>query len=156
MFSDRYRTTKIIALTVALFLLAFHAHLNRKRSLIPAYRENPPDFIGREIPFHLEPKVVKVAPGRLWLRQLDDQAEIIIPEGFSGVIPDYLTVDDIEPGQYVEAVTVVNRRGDLELKKIRIAYLRRAKIAVSLLPALLVAVILILSVRREKGRLVMK
>ena len=156
MFSDRLRKTKIVLIVCILIGLGVYADLGKKEPLMERYLAAPSDFIGERIPIHHEPTVISAHSGRLRLRQLDREAEILIPEGFDNVIPGYLTIDDIRPGQYVEAITRVDRDGGLRLETIRIAYLRRMKIAVSVIPAAVVMIILFLSVRWEKGRVVIK
>lgn len=156
MFSERYRKTKIVLILIGLLSLGFYADLKQDQPLLDRYLFAPMSFVGRKVPIHLEPKVIKIGPGRIRLRQLEKEVDIFIPEGFTGVIPDYLSVDDIRPGQYVEAVTIVDPEGDLRLQAIRIAYLRPAKIAVSVIPAVIVIILLILSTRWDRGRVVIK
>jgi len=156
MFSDRWRKTKIVLIILALLGFGVYADFQKGEPLLERYLDRPSDFIGDQIPIHQEPTVLSIGSGRIRLRQLNREAEVFIPEGFEGVIPAYLNVDDIRPGQYVEAITRVDRDGGLRLETIRIAYLRRLKIAVSIIPAVLVTIILLISCRCEKGRVVIK
>lgn len=117
---------------------------------------DPERFDGTEVPIYMEARVIEVDPGCLRVSQPDGPLNLIIPPRFSGLVPPGATMEEIKPGQSLAAVAVFRRPGYLELKRLRVAPLRQVKIIISIFPAVIVLILLIGSIRWEKGRLVMK
>ncbi len=156
MFSDRYRIAKIIGLVTILLLLAWYADSAQQPLTFSECRENPEEYAGREVPIFLEARVLGVTPDCLRVSQITGTIDIIIPAGFKGMVSSFNSLEDIKPGQSLEAITIFRLPGYLELKELRIAPLRPLKIIVSIFPAIIVLIILLASLRWEKGRLVVK
>ena len=156
MFSNRCRIAKIIGLLTILLLLAWYSDAARQPLTLAECLGDPKRFAGSEVPIFLEARVLGVSPECLRIFQLDGPIDIIIPPRFKGMVPPDLTLEDIAPGQSMEALTVFRLPGYLELKKLRIAPLRPLKIIISIIPALIVLIVLATSLRWERGRLVMK
>lgn len=156
MFSDRYRTIKIVGLIAILSLMAWYSDAARQPLTFSECLDNPEHYQGREVPIFLEARVLGITPDYLRVSQITGSIDIFIPHRFKGMVSSFDSLEDIKPGQSLEAVTVFRLPGHLELKELRIAPLRPLKIIVSIIPAIIVLVILITSLRWEKGRLVMK
>jgi len=156
MFSDRYRKTKIIGLIVILGILAWYSDAAQQPLTLSECLNNPELYEGVEVPVSLEARVMDLTPNRLRVSQITGPVEITIPPRFSGMVSSYSSLDDVKPGQSMEAITVFRLPGYLELKKLRIAPLRPLKIILSIFPAIIVLIILIISIRWENGRLVVK
>lgn len=156
MFSDRYRGVKIGGIIFSLLLLAWYSdRQNQFPTLADCLRE-PERFAEREIDITLEPRVIEVGERHILVSQPDGPLEIRVPEDFDGVYPAGAKLADLNPGDSLEAVTVFRLPGYLELKAIRGSPLRRLKVALSIIPVLAVGFILLRTVRREKGFLVMQ
>lgn len=156
MFSDRFRKIKIIGLIIVLGLLAWYSDTVRQPLTLSKCLDNPEHYEGSEVPIYLEARVLGITPDYLRVTQITGSIEIAIPPRFRGMVSSFASLEDIKPGQSLEAVTVFRLPGYLELKELRIAPLRPLKIIVSIFPAIIVLIILITSIRWENRRLVMK
>jgi hypothetical protein len=156
MFSERYRKTKILGLIIVLGLLAWYSDTARQPLTLSECLENPELYAGSEVPIFLEARVLGMTPDCLRVSQITGSIDIRIPPEFKGMASSFSSLEDIKPGQSLEAVTLFRFPGYLELKELRIAPLRPLKIIVSIFPAIIVLIILIVSLRLEKGRLVVK
>ncbi len=143
MFSDRYRKTKIFGLIIVLGLLAWYSDAARQTLTLSECLENPELYAGREVPIFLEARVLGITPDCLKVSQITGPIDIVIPPRFSGMVSSFASLEDIKPGQSLEAVTLFRLPGYLELKELRIAPLRPLKIIVSIFPAIIVFIILI-------------
>ena len=137
-------------------LLAWYSDAAQQPLTLLECLENPERYEGVEVPIFLEARVMDLTPDRLRISQITGPLEITIPPRFNGMVSSYSSLDDVKPGQSLEAITVFRLPGYLELKNLRIAPLRPLKIIFSIFPAIIVLVILIISIRWEKGRLVVK
>ncbi len=137
-------------------LLAWYSDTAQQPLTLSECLENPERYEGVEVPIFLEARVMDLTPDRLRISQITGPLEITIPPRFNGMVSSYSSLDDVKPGQSLEAITVFRLPGYLELKNLRIAPLRPLKIIFSIFPAIIVLVILIISIRWEKGRLVVK
>ncbi len=153
MFSDRHRILKIVLLAIALAGLIFYARTAKVELTLSQCLTDPGLYDGREVPVGLEAKVVEVRPDRLRISQLGGLIDVKVPPGFDSIVPRGTRLEDLQPGQFVQARTVFHRGGYLELRELRVASLRKIKILVSILPVLLVAVWLARSLRWRKGGL---
>ena len=156
MFSDRYRTIKIIGLIIVLGLLAWYSDAARQQLTLSECLENPEQYEGREVPIFLEARVLGMTPDCLRVSQITGSIDIRIPPGFRSMVSSFSSPEDVRPGQAMEAITLFRLPGYLELKELRIAPLRPLKIIVSIFPAVIVLIILITSLRWKNGRLVVK
>jgi len=156
MFSDHYRKTKIIGLIAVLGILAWYSDAAQQPLTLSECLKNPERYDGVEVPISLEARVMNLTSDRLTVTQMTGPVEITIPPRFNGMVSSYSSLDDVKPGQSLEAITVFRRPGYLELKNLRIAPLRPLKIILSIFPAIIVLVILIISIRWENGRLVVR
>ncbi len=155
MFSNRYRTIKILGISLLLLFLAWYSHRQNHFLSLAECLEDPVKYDGTEVSHFLEPRVIAIGESRLLISQPGGPLEIRIPEGFDGVFPEGAKISDLEPGDSLEAVTVFRRPGYLELTAIRGAPLRKFKIALSIIPVLAVGFILLRTVRWREGFLVM-
>jgi hypothetical protein len=156
MFSDRFRAFKIAGIVLFLVFSVWYSNRRNRYLTFAECLRNPERFAGAEVIIYLEPKIIAVTESYLLVSHPDGPMEVRIPEGFDGVVPEGAKLSDLRPGDSLEAVAVFRPPGYLELKAIRGAPLRRFKIALSIIPALVVAVLLFRSVRREGAFLVMK
>ena len=154
MFSDRYRGVKIGGIVLLLIFLAWYSDRRNQFPVLADCLREPERFAGREIDITFEPRVIAVDERRILVAQPDGPLEIIIPEDFDGVFPRGEKLADLNPGDSLEAVAVFRLPGYLELKAIRGSPLRRLKVALSIVPTLAVGFILLRTIRREKGFLV--
>ena len=148
MFSDRFRAVKIVSLCFVLVGLCFYAHRARRELTLPLCLADPVQFDGAEVPLYVDARILQIEPGRLLVSQPGGPVTVVLPPESPPL--------EAYPGEYLEARTVFRREGYLELQQIRTAPLRKLKIAVSVVPIILVAGLLRRSLRWEKGRLVMK
>jgi hypothetical protein len=155
MFSNRYRSVKILGILLLLLSLAWYSNRENRFLTFAECMRDPTRYQGAEVYNFLEPRILEVDEKRLIISQPDGPLEIRIPEGFDGVFPEGAEISDLKPGDSLEAVTVFRLPGYLELKAIRGAPLRRLKIVLSIIPVLLVGFILLRTVRWRKGFLVM-
>ncbi|MEA1928150.1 MAG: hypothetical protein U9N73_08070 [Candidatus Auribacterota bacterium] len=156
MFSDRYRKTKIAGLLIVLVLLAWYSDTAHNYLTLSECLKDPALYDGREVPIFLEARVLGVTPDCLRVSQETGTVDIIIPPRFQGMVPSSFTLEDIKPGQSLEAITIFRESGYLELVRLRIAPLRPLKIIVSIFPAIIILILVIMSLRWKKGRLVSK
>jgi len=156
MFSNRYRKIKIVGLITALSLMAWYSNYVQQPLTLYKCLDNPERYEGSEVPIFLEARVLGMTPDCLRVSQITGSINITIPPRFTGMVSSFASLDDIKPGQAMEAITVFRLPGYLELKELRIAPLRPLKIIVSIFPAIIVLIILITSLRWENGRLVIK
>lgn len=148
MFSDRYRLLKIILICIALIGLLFYAYGKRKDLTLARCRTDPVRFAGAEVPLYVDSRLLEIEPDRILVSQPGGDVTVMVPAEKRPV--------KARPGEHIEAITIFRREGYLELKKIRTAPLRKLKIVISIPPLLLLAFLLIKSLRWEKGRLVIK
>jgi hypothetical protein len=156
MFSDRFRAFKIAGIVLLLVFCAWYSNRQNRYLTFAECLLNPERFAGAEVIIYLEPKIIEVTDSYLLVSHPDGPMEIRVPEGFDGVVPEGAKLSDLKPGNSLEAVAVFRLPGYLELKAIRGAPLRRFKIALSIIPALVVAGFLFRTVRRDGAFLVMK
>ncbi|MDP8235721.1 MAG: hypothetical protein P9M08_05015 [Candidatus Erginobacter occultus] len=154
MFSNRYRSVKILGILLLFPSLAWYSNRENRFLSFAECMRDPTRYQGAEVSNFLEPRILDVDDRRLLISQPDGPLEIRIPKGFDGVFPEGAEIAELKPGDSLEAVTVFRLPGYLELKAIRGAPLRRLKIVLSILPVLLVGFILLRTVRWRKGFLV--
>jgi hypothetical protein len=148
MFSDRYRIFKISALFIILIGLCLYGQFAARDLLLTDCLVAPAACDGREVPLDVGAKLIKLEKDRILVSQPRGPVEIMVPADQHPVVG--------QPGDYLAALVVFHRDGPLELVKIRVAPLRKAKIFLSVIPVVLVAVLLFRSLRWEKGGLVLK
>ena len=148
MFSERYRLLRIILLFVALIGLLVYACRERGDLTFDRCRAEPVRFDGAEVPLYVDTRLLKIEPDRILVSQPGGEVTVMVPAEKRPV--------KAHPGEYIEALTIFHKEGYLELYEIRTAPLRKLKILVSIPPVLLIAVLLIQSLRWEKGRLVIQ
>ena len=156
MFSDRYRKSKIAGLIIILVILAWYSSASRQPLTLDICRKNSDRYDGQRVDVFMEARVITFSDGNLTISQPDGPIDIRVPTGFNGMIPEGESMEEIKPGRSLEAATIFRSPGYLELEKIRIATLRPLKIIISILPALVALIVLVVSLRWENGRLVMK
>jgi hypothetical protein len=148
-FSDRHRILKIVLIALAVIGLSWSVRLWEAEG--PDYRQclaEPDACDGREIPFYIDARIVRVQPDRLIITQPEGPVEIRIPAGMGGIRG--------KPGDYLEALAVFHKESGLELRAIQTAPLRKIKIAVSVLPVLALVFLLWRTIRWKNGRLEIK
>ena len=148
MFSDQHRILKLTLIILTLIGFSLSVQFGKPGLTYRQCLSDPETFDGKEIPIYIDARIIRIEPTRLIISQPEGPVAVRVPGG-TGWIKG-------KPGDYLEALVVFHREGYLELKAIQTAPLRKIKIAVSILPVLVVAALLIRTVRWEKGRLVMK
>jgi len=148
-FSDRHRALKIILIALAVIGLVLSVRFWADEG--PGYQQclaDPDSCDGREIPFFIDARIVRIDPERIVISQPEGPVEIRVPKGMGEIRG--------KPGDYLEALAVFHKEGGLELKALQLAPLRRIKIAVSIIPVLGVAYLLLKTIRWKNGRLEIK
>lgn len=156
MFSDHYRKIKIIGLIIILGLMAWYSDAGRHTLTLSDCLKDPERYDGSEVPIFMEARIGRITSDHLQVDQITGPVEIFIPAQFKDIIPSSLNLEEIQPGQSMEAITIFRKAGYLELAKLRVAPLRPLKIILSIFPALIVIILLIRSIRYKKGRLVLQ
>ncbi|MFH1039490.1 MAG: hypothetical protein V1789_12570 [PVC group bacterium] len=156
MFSDRYRIAKIAGLAILLAALAWYADAAQKVLTYSECLSDPERFDGKEVPIFMEARILETTPGSIRISQPDGPLDLLVPPHFQGMVPAGASLEDVKPGQSLEAVAVFRRPRFLELKAFRSAQLRKFKIFVSIFPVVLVAFFLFRTIRWENGRLIIK
>ncbi len=139
-----------------LILLAWYASASQNILTFSRCLADPEGCNGKEVPIFLEAHVLEITPDLIRISQPDGPLDVVIPPGFDGMVPAGTSLEDVKPGQSLEAVTVFRLPGYLELKAFRSARLRKMKIIISIFPVIVVGILLAVAVRWENGRLVIK
>jgi len=150
-FSDRFRILKISALLLFILASCLAAQLAFHELTLEECLAAPAAYDGRRVPVALGVTLGRIEPQRFWVSGGPAEFAVEVPGGTAGL--------NLRSGDFFQAVTVFRRSdtgGYLELEEIRPAPLRRLKIVVSVLPVLLVAVLLVRSIRLERGFLVLR
>ena len=148
MFSDRHRTLKMTLIILTLIGFSLSVQFGKPGRTYRQCLADPETFDGKEIPIYIDARIIRIAPTCLIISQPEAPVVVRVPGGTGGI--------EGSPGDFVEAQTIFRKQGYLELKAIRTAPLRKIKIAVSVIPVVAVAALLIRTVRWEKRRLVLK
>jgi len=151
MFSDRYLRLKIVLLLVFVAIACLYSQLSFDELTYQECLDNPARYDGALVPISLDVTLGKIEPERFWVHNQGD--------GFPVEVPGGTAPHNLREGDFFQATAIFHQLGNggyLELDRIRTAPLRRLKIAVSVLPVLLVVVLLARWIRLEKWRLVVR
>lgn len=125
-----HRWYKIIALLAVLVGLAAYGYLLNPVGKLSKCLANPDLYDGQLIGVGTEAKVVELLPEGFIIQELGQRIRVV------GDPP------DASPGDYIRIRAVFHKEGYLELERSYVAKGRRAKIFVSIVPALLVIFLL--------------
>jgi len=128
MFTNKYRTQRIIALSLIISLFCIHSHRNRPEIAL-TFREcllSPEKYDNRELIVKNEAKTGEIFKDKFEILQGDDKITVVGP------------TEELKRNEFVTMRATFHKEGFLTVKEMHVHRFRRLKMVISILPVILV------------------